>query len=244
MFAHRLAWVIRTAFGVAVEPDVSCNSAVSDSSASAPAVCAGSARSRSAMLTTPTPPAARAAAAPSNGGPTITNPAWITLSTDAVSRAKLPMSVRAVGWCSIVTDPPASHTACAAGAMSAGAAASTATAEPARTPLSARTEAIVSARLRIARHGVLIGVCGSPVIMPVPVVAASASASVNRLMREMYRPGQLLPGISASQVSATCGPPGPRPSAPGDGDPHRSAKLLPAIPIRNGHSLHMGFTRI
>jgi hypothetical protein len=71
------------------------------------------------------PRSVRTGASASNGGPSTTSAASIILRTETVSSAQAARSVRAVGWCSIVTLPPQSHTAWASGAICTGSPAST-----------------------------------------------------------------------------------------------------------------------
>jgi hypothetical protein len=99
--AKRLRWVIRTAFGSAVEPLVSCSSAVSSSpcgrsgtGGSTPANAAPS----SAIGRTVMPRWVSTSASGSNGGPSSTMPAPIIPSTCTVSSAQAARSVRGVGW--------------------------------------------------------------------------------------------------------------------------------------------------
>ena len=97
-FAHRLRWVILTAFGVAVEPEVSWRKAVSSSPGSAGS---RSASAESAASADSVEPAARSsstvtagnglpasiAATSVNGSPTTTTRASINRSTVRVSAA-------------------------------------------------------------------------------------------------------------------------------------------------------------
>ena len=57
------------------------------------------------------PRSASTGASASKGGPSTTSAASIILRTETVSSAHAARSVRTVGWCSMVTLPPQSHTA-------------------------------------------------------------------------------------------------------------------------------------
>ena len=123
-----LRWVIWTAFGEPVEPDVSCISARSSSPVSTGSI--GSAASRSATVRTLMPFSSSTGIATRNGSETMTALASIMPMTFMVSSAQTTRSVRGVGWCSIVRLAPRIHRPCAVGAISTGKPASTPTASP------------------------------------------------------------------------------------------------------------------
>ena len=222
MFACRLRWVMRTALGSAVEPLVSCRSAVSSSPAASAVGVTGS-PSRSSSRRHGMPCSASAGASASKGAPSSTSRAPIIVSTPTVSFAHSARSVRGVGWCSIVTLPPRSQTACAAGAIAAGSPASTPTAEPCPMPAAASAPAPRRAVSWISGHDRRTGVRGSPVVMPwgEPAPVASSvvrnrdmTASVRRRKRPalcsrpctnaqlVYRNAGLAPGGGESCVRA------------------------------------------
>ena len=128
-------------------------------------------------------------ASAANGGPSSTSSASIIRSTETVSSAHAARLVRAVGWCSIVTLPPVNQTACAAGAITAGAAASTPTDRGARSPTAVpRVAAIRRAVSCTSRHGRRAGAVGSPVVMPCSDrVADSSSVARKRDMSASLR---------------------------------------------------------
>ncbi|GAA1334645.1 hypothetical protein GCM10009660_12630 [Catellatospora bangladeshensis] len=80
--------------------------------------------------------------------------------------------------------PPESHTACTAGAISAGSPASTAIDAPGPTPPETSAPAIRAARSCTSAQVRWTGAAGSPVVMPrLPEFAAVATiVSTNRLM--------------------------------------------------------------
>ena len=159
-----LRWVICTAFGDPVEPDVSCISARSSSPVSTGSI--GSAASRSATLRTLMPFSSRTGAATRKGSEMMTASASIMPMTFMVSSAHTARSVRGVGWCSIVRLAPRIHTPWAVGAISTGKPASTPTASPCPTPAAASPPAIRRARSCTSSQVCRTGSCGSPVTMP------------------------------------------------------------------------------
>ena len=196
MLACRLPWVIRTAFGSAVDPLVSCSSAVSPSSRDG-----GVGVHRGAVAVERVDRAERDAAlgedrrrARRTGGPSTTSAASIILRTETVSSAQAARSVRAVGWCSIVTLPPQSHTAWASGAIATGSPASTPTAAPGASPgrpscSARRAAAIARARSWTSAQVRRTGSRGSPVTMPCDDRDAdSSNVARNRDMSAAYGP--------------------------------------------------------
>ena len=139
-----LRWVIWTALGDPVEPDVSCISARSSSPTSTGSI--GSDASRSATVRTVMPFSSSTGMATRNGSETMTALASIMLMTVMVSSAQITRSVRGVGWCSMVRLAPRIHRPCAVGAISTGNPASTPTASPCPIPAAARPPAIRRAR--------------------------------------------------------------------------------------------------
>ena len=195
MLACRLPCVIRTAFGSAVDPLVSCSSAVSPSSATAASGwTVARSPSSASIVRNGMPRSVRTGASASNGGPSTTSAASIILRTETVSSAQAARSVRAVGWCSIVTLPPQSHTAWASGAIATGSPASTPTAEPAVSPgrpscPARRAAAIASARSWTSGQVRRTGSRGSPVTMPwADRDADSSNVARNRDMSAAYGP--------------------------------------------------------
>ena len=175
MLACRLRWVMRTAFGSAVEPLVSCSSAVSSFGGDGRVGGVTADPSPSRRVDRAERDAAvgehrrerverrrRAAPAPRRS---------------SSARRRCPRPTRrgrcaAVGWCSIVTLPPQSHTAWASGAIVTGSPASTPTAAPraspvGRRPAPARSAAAIAGAARGPRaHVRRTGSRGSPVAMP------------------------------------------------------------------------------
>ena len=94
-----LRWVICTAFGEPVDPDVNCISARSSSPTSIGSI--GSAASRSPTVKTLMPFSSSTGIATRNGSDTMTALASIMPMTFMVSSAHTTRSVRGVGWCSI-----------------------------------------------------------------------------------------------------------------------------------------------
>ena len=90
-----LRWVITTAFGEPVEPDVNCIRATSSSPVSTGST--GSAVSNSSTVRTVTPRSLRIGTATRNGSETTTALASIMSMTFAVSLAQCSRSVRGVG---------------------------------------------------------------------------------------------------------------------------------------------------
>ena len=175
-----LRWVITTAFGEPVEPDVSCIRATSSSSVSSGST--GSAASNSSTVRTMTPRSARIGPATRNGSPITTALASIMSMTLAVSFAQCSRSVRGVGWCSIVRLAPRIHSAWAVGAISTGAPARTPTASPRPTPAAAKPPAMHRERSYTSRQVCRTDSRGSPVTMPFSLVMALWNIlSVNRL---------------------------------------------------------------
>ncbi len=115
-----LRWVMRTAFGEPVDPDVSCISATSSSTVSIGSI--GSAASSSSTVSTLTPCSSSTGTATRNGSETMTALASIMSMTLMVSSAHSTRSVRGVGWCSIVRLAPRIHRPWAVGAISTGSA--------------------------------------------------------------------------------------------------------------------------
>ena len=175
-----LRWVMMTAFGEPVEPDVSCISATSSSPVSTGSI--GSAASRSSTVSTVTPRSVSTGAAARNGSEMTTALASIMSMTLVVSCAHSIRSVRGVGWCSIVRLAPRIHRAWAVGAISTGAPASTPTASPGPTPAAASPPAMHRARSWTSAQVCRTGSTGSPVTMPLGLVRALWNIlSVNRL---------------------------------------------------------------
>lgn len=178
--AYRLRWVILTALGDPVEPDVSCMRATESSSASRGSI--GSASHRSLMCTTMTPFSSRTGAAASNGADTMTALAPIMSTTLRVSSAHTARSVRGVGWCSIVSEAPRIHTAWIAGAISTGMPTNMPMASSGPSPAPASPPATCLARSWTCFQVCRTGVSGSPVTMPLLLDSALAySSSVNLL---------------------------------------------------------------
>ena len=92
---YRLRWVITTALGDPVEPDVSCISATSSSSVSTGSI--GSAASSCSTVSTLMPRSSKTGTAAMNGSDTTMACASIMLMTVAVSWAHVNRSVRGVG---------------------------------------------------------------------------------------------------------------------------------------------------
>ena len=170
--ATMLAWVICTALGEPVEPDVSCISATSSSAVSTGSV-GGPVRS-SATVNTVMPSSDSTGAAAMNGSETTTAFAAIMSITVVVSSAQRTRSVRGVGWCSMVTLAPRIQIPCAVGAISTGAPASTATTSPRPTPAAASAPAMLRARSCTSAHDWRSGASGSPVMKPFVLLAALA----------------------------------------------------------------------
>ncbi len=205
MLECRLRWVMRTALGSAVEPLVSCSSAVSSSPATSGSGVTG-APSRSVSRRHGIPCCDSTDASASNGAPSSTSFAPIIVSTPTVSFAQSARSVRAVGWCSIVTLPPTSQTACAAGAIVAGSPASTPTADP--RPMPASSVSTPAARLAvwwISGQDRRTGVRGSPVVMPCGEPAPVAS--------NVVRNRDMAASLRRPKPPALCSPMDPRASA-------------------------------
>ena len=176
----RLRWVICTALGEPVEPDVNCMNARSSSPVSTGST--GSASSRSATVSTVMPCCSSTGAAAMNGSETTTAFAEIMWMTVVVSCAHNTRSVRGVGWCSMVRLAPRIHRPCAVGAISTGAPASTPTASPWPTPAAASPPATRRALSCTSRQVCRTGACGSPVTIPwVLVWAFRYIVSVKRL---------------------------------------------------------------
>ena len=93
--ATRLAWLICTAFGEPVDPEVSCISATSSSSVSTGSI--GAASSSDSIVSTVIPSASSTGAAAMNGSEMTTALAEIMLMTAVVSSAQRTRSVRGVG---------------------------------------------------------------------------------------------------------------------------------------------------
>ena len=165
-----LRWVICTALGEPVEPDVSCISARSSSPTSTGSI--GSAASRSATVRTLMFFSSRTGMATRKGSDTITALASIMPMTVMVSSAHTARSVRGVGWCSMVRLAPRIHRPCAVGAISTGKPASTPIASPRPMPAAARPPAMRRARSCTSPQVWRTGSCGSPVTMPVVAVRA------------------------------------------------------------------------
>ena len=185
MLASRLPWVIRTAFGSAVDPLVSCSSAVASSSTSTWSSSGSPAASSSSQCGR----RCRARRAPGRARRTARRAAPAS-SRSCSARARCPRPTRrgrcaAVGWCSIVTLPPASHTACTAGRDRGRVAGehrdrALLAAPPSRAP--GHPPAPVRApRPRSGGPGTL----GSPVVIPLsrPLVAVASIVSTNALMK-------------------------------------------------------------
>ena len=195
-------WVITTALGEPVEPDVNCISATSSSPVSTGSI--GSAASRSATVRTVTPRSSSTGWAIRNGSEMTTALASIMSMTLAVSLAHCSRSVRGVGWCSIVKLAPRIHSPCAVGAISTGAPANTPTESPGPTPAAARPPAIRRDRSWTSRQVCRTGSCGSPVTMPLASLRALANIlSVKRLTTTSSASGATspmapLPGLSCS----------------------------------------------
>ena len=169
-FATKLRWLIWTALGDPVDPDVSCISATSSSSVSTGSI--GSLSSSSSTVSTCKPAWASTGAAAMNGSETTTAFARIMSMTPVVSTAHRARSVRGVGWCSIVRLAPRIHRPCAVGAISTGAPASTAIASPRPTPCRAKPPAIRRARSWTCAQVCRTGASGSPVTMPLALCRA------------------------------------------------------------------------
>ena len=134
------------------------------------------------------PCSSRTGASWSNGAPSSTSFELIMFRTLTVSSAHSARSDLGVGWCSIVTLPPASHTACTAGPIATGSAASTATASPLASPCLTSAPAITRACSWTCAHVVCTGLPGSPVVTPrrcPPAPAVAISLSTKRLMRQL-----------------------------------------------------------
>ncbi|MDA4087217.1 hypothetical protein MHAS44199_16185 [Mycolicibacterium hassiacum DSM 44199] len=93
--ATMLAWVISTALGEPVDPEVSCSNATSPSSVRTGST--GSLRNRSPTVSTVTPSPESSGAATRNGSDTSTARAPIIVITAAVSCDQRVRSVRGVG---------------------------------------------------------------------------------------------------------------------------------------------------
>ena len=116
-------------------------------------------------------------ASASNGDPSRTRLAPIMPSTATVSSDQTARSVRGVGWCSMVTLPPESHTACTAGAISAGSPASTPTADAGRrSPSATSAPAIFVASSCTSPQVLRCGALGSPVTNPLVLSRAVANS--------------------------------------------------------------------
>src|SRR5699024_163758 len=100
-------------------------------------------------------------------------------------------SVRAVGWCSIVTLPPASHTPWAPAATNSGSTARIATALPGGTAVSDNAPATLRARWCTTAQLRRVGSSGTPVTMPqrapATPVALCTILSTKLLMRVSLR---------------------------------------------------------
>src|SRR6476661_1270663 len=107
MFAHRFRWVINTALGVEVEPEVSCNSAGESSPISISGAGPPGSSTNWSTVKARTPESSSISTKSVNGSPSTAALASINESTAAVSAAYVARFVRAVGWCSMVTDAPA-----------------------------------------------------------------------------------------------------------------------------------------
>ena len=187
-----LRWLIRTALGDPVEPDVSCSSATSSSSVSMGSI--GRLSSNWSAVRTCIPSWESSGAAAMNGSETTTALASIMLMTAVVSSAQRCRSVRGVGWCSIVRLAPRIQMACAVGAISTGAPASTATASPCPTPAAARPPATRRLRSCTCCQVWRTGASGSPVFMPLRLLwALSDMVWVNRL--RVRSPGSQAGGV-------------------------------------------------
>ena len=165
-----LRWVMTTALGEPVEPDVSCISATSSSEVSIGSI--GSAASSASTVSTFTPRSSSTGTATRKGSETMTALASIMSMTLVVSLAHCSRSVRGVGWCSIVRLAPRIHSPWAVGAISTGAPASTPTASPRPMPAAARPPAMRRARSCTSRQVWRTGSWGSPVTMPLELVMA------------------------------------------------------------------------
>ena len=139
-----LRWVIWTALGDPVEPDVNCISARSSSPTSTGSI--GSDASRSATVRTVMPISSSTGMATRKGSETMTALASIMPMTVMVSSAHTARSVRGVGWCSMVRLAPRIHSPWAVGAISTGRPASTPMASPRPMPAAARPPAMQRAR--------------------------------------------------------------------------------------------------
>ncbi len=184
MFEYRFPCVILTAFGSAVDPLVNWSSASASSSTSTGSA-SGSKSTRSVIRRYSMPCSARTGASWSNGSPSSTSREPIIRSTVSVSSAHWARSVRGVGWCSMVTLPPASQVPCTVGAISSGAPASTATAAPGSSPPRTSPPARLRARSCTSDHVLRTGSVGSPVTIPrcrPPAFAVATIVSTNRLM--------------------------------------------------------------
>lgn len=105
-------------------------------------------------------------AAVTNGSEMTTVLAPIILMTAVVSSAQRARSVRGVGWWSMVRLAPRIQTPCPAGAISAGAPASSGTASPQPMPAAANPPAIRRARSCTSPQVCRTGQWGSPVTRP------------------------------------------------------------------------------
>ena len=102
--ATKLRWLIRTALGEPVDPEVNCIRARSSSLVSTGSI--GPHSSNSAMVNTHRPNSANSGAAGMNGSETTTAFARIMLMMPVVSAAQRARSVRGVNWCSMVRLAP------------------------------------------------------------------------------------------------------------------------------------------
>ena len=177
-----LRWVICTAFGDPVDPDVSCISARSSSPTSMGSI--GSDASRSATVRTVMPFSSSTGMATRKGSETMTALASIMPMTFMVSSAHTTRSVRGVGWCSMVRLAPRIHSPWAVGAISTGKPASTPMASPRPMPAAASPPAMHRARSCTSPQVWRTGSWGSPVTMPVVAVRALRNIfSVNLLTK-------------------------------------------------------------
>ena len=147
-----------------------------------------------------------------------------------MSSAQAARSVRAVGWCSMVTLPPQSHTAWASGAICTGSPASTPTAEPGVSPgrpscPARRAAAIASARSWTSGQVRRTGSRGSPVTMPCADRDADASnVARNRDMSAAYGPRPTpKPGLRSDDGESPF-PTTARPDFPDRGTPSRGGR--------------------
>ena len=95
-FDTKFRWVIWTAFGDPVDPDVNCSSARSSSSVSTGSI--GALSNNSSMVSTRMPSSDSSGTAGMNGSEMMTALASIMLMTVVVSSAQRCRSVRGVGW--------------------------------------------------------------------------------------------------------------------------------------------------